>query len=78
MGKIAEQLEARPVGVVATKRNKVDVILSRLDDDDRAIVAGWLNDPLMGCEEIEMRLLDADVECSDSTIRRWRMIHGVA
>jgi len=56
---------------------KVDKVLDQLDADDHAIVTAWLHDVTMGCEKIELRLLAADVELSDSTIRRWRRIHGI-
>jgi hypothetical protein len=36
-----------------------------------------LHDVTMACEEIELRLLTADIELSDSTIRRWRRLHGI-
>lgn len=53
-------------------RNKVDDILDELDDADRAIVLSWLHDPALSDEVIEDRFDDFDIECSDSTVRKWR------
>lgn len=73
MGRIAEQA-AEDDGEPLFKPNKVDRILESLDDEDRPIVEAWLADPAMSDEEIEERLFAADIQCSDSTIRRWRRL----
>ena len=78
MGLIAEQVASAPPPKVTPKRSKLDRILDRLDDEDRTIVLDWLhNVDDWSDEDIERKLYDADIGCSDSTIRRWRRIRGL-
>jgi len=77
LGKIAERAASYDAAPPPVKRMKVDKVLDQLDADDHAIVIAWLHDVTMACEEIELRLLAADIELSDSTIRRWRRLHGI-
>jgi hypothetical protein len=77
LGRIAEQEANRPEPSLEPKPNKLDRILAKLDDEDLALVMSWLHDVDMGEEEIELRLLAADVEVSDTTIRRWRKLRGI-
>lgn len=77
MGIIAERQANAPEQPPAVKRNKVDRILDRLDDDDRSIVHGWLCDLDMGEETLEAELFAVGIVCSDSTIRRWRRANGI-
>ena len=72
MGRIAEAGDVFALPVNDTYRNKVDDILERLDDEDRAIVLAWLRDPDVGEEDIEFRFKTFQIRCSDSTVRRWR------
>jgi hypothetical protein len=56
----------------------VDRILASLDDEDRAIVTGWLHDPDVAHVWIEARLNAAEYPVSDSEIGRWRRKNGAA
>lgn len=70
MGRIAEAVNNDCEAVERT--NKVDRVLESLDDDDdRAVVLSWLLSD-MGDQDIEDRLYDHGIKCSDSTIRLWR------
>lgn len=74
MGRIAESavLDATREREPLVWTNKVDLILDSLDDADRAVVLSWLRDPLMGPEVIEDRLFEHGIQCSDTTVLRWR------
>ena len=72
MGRIADAGDIFAEATSRTQVNKVDLILERLDDDDRGVVLSWLNDDAVTCEEIEERFAAFDINCSDSTVRRWR------
>ena len=73
MGRIADAVASGEHAVDDWRfTNKVDTILELLDDDDRAIVLGWLLAPDIGCESVEKLLRHHQIRCSDSTIRRWR------
>jgi len=71
MGQVAERV-AEGLPDPPTRPNKLDRILAGLDDDDRAIVLGWLHDDDLGEEHVEHRLRACGIGCSDSTVRRWR------
>ena len=72
MGRIAANVATSVDEPPPTFSNKVDTMLEDLeDDDDRAVVLGWLRSR-MAEEELEQRLLAHGIQCSDSTIRRWR------
>jgi hypothetical protein len=74
---ILTELDAHASTHVAGKRNKVDRILEDLDDADRELVEGWLRGGTSE-EWIEMRLWQASIQCSDTTIRRGRKLNGIA
>lgn len=75
MGKLSE-LDADAFTHVAGKRNLVDQILEDMDDDDRALLDSWLRGRATE-EWIELQLWKADIQCSDTTIRRWRKLNGI-
>ena len=76
MGKIADSAAswAQPS---TPKRTRVDDILDSLDDEDRAIVLGWLHDTSIGAKAIHHRLHDVDISCAHVTIHAWRHYNGV-
>ena len=76
MGRLTDNDAAAPP-TAGTKRTKLDVILEQMDDDDRDLLTSWLHDTTVGCEDIELRLLAAEVDVSDSTIRRWRRLRRI-
>lgn len=78
LGRIAEMAASHAPVEGAPKRNKVDDILDALDDEDRAIVLGWLHDRSVGSQQIHYRLLEADINCSHYTVQRWRHYNGLA
>jgi hypothetical protein len=71
LGIIAERV-AEGLPQPEPRPSKLDRILSSLDDEDRAIVLGWLHDNEVGTEDVEERLRACGIHCSDSTVRRWR------
>ena len=72
MGRIADNAATADEPPPYVFTNKVDTVLEDLDDDDdRAVVLGWLRSR-MSEEELEQRLLAHGVLVSDTTIRRWR------
>jgi hypothetical protein len=75
VGRIAESVTTAHT-VERVHVNKVDRVLDALDDEDRAVVLSWLRDPLTGEEEIEDRLHEHGIACSDSTVRRWRRLQA--
>lgn len=72
------QLAANTGSVKRKRPGKLDRILADCDVEDRATLLGWLHDATVGDEDIEFELWDrAGIECSDSTIRRWRRSNRV-
>jgi len=73
LGHIAERVaQGIPAAVDERRGDKVDRILAELDDEDRAIVESWLHDRHLSQEDVERKLDACGIQCSDSTIRRWR------
>ena len=72
MGRIADATEV-DVNDQSAWCNRVDEILSDEldDDDDRAIVLGWLRSEL-SAPDIEFRFESYGIRCSDKSIQRWR------
>jgi hypothetical protein len=68
MGRIADEVQTSPR---SPWTNKVDDILAELDDDDRAVVLGWLLGAL-GARVVSRDLADYDIDCSADSIDRWR------
>lgn len=71
MGQIADMV-AEGLPTPPPPPSKLDRILSKLDDEDRAIVLSWLEDLDVTQEELESRFRAVGISCSDTTIRRWR------
>ncbi len=71
MGRIAN--EAPPeIDTANVWRNRVDDILDELDDDeDRAVVLGWLTSNL-GAVDIVFRLDGYGIACHEKAVQHWR------
>jgi hypothetical protein len=70
LGIIAQQAATR-TDTAGGWSNKVDRILADLDDEDRAIVLGWLTGG-MGSRSVSADLADFDIVVSPDSIDRWR------
>lgn len=76
MGRIADEVQPEADGV-AVWSNRVDEVLDELDDDDdRAVVLGWLMSPpeVWSAGDIALKLSAYGIKCSDKSIQRWRKV----
>ena len=76
MGRIADEAEPEVDGS-AVWSNRVDEVLDELDDDDdRAVVLGWLSSPpdVWSAGDVALKLAAYGFKCSDKSIQRWRKV----
>lgn len=52
--------------------NRIDVILGELDDDDRAVILGYLRDPDVSAPWLYRLLKSYEISNSERAIQQWR------
>jgi hypothetical protein len=71
MGRIADEQQPEPDAASAWT-NRVDDVLEQLDDDDdRAVVLGWLMSSVSAAD-IMFRLDAYGIRLSDKSVQQWR------